>query len=81
MKDAKHRRINRFRSKVSFIGFICWLFMAIGVAFFQYDPGVFVQSITFLLAAAYFYFLYEKFNKAAREIDDFRTPKRKRDTL
>lgn len=62
MRGIKNPRIQKAMSYVWFIGFIAWLFMAIGVAFFKYDPGLFIRAVTFLLGAAFFYQQYDLMN-------------------
>ncbi|MGX1195788.1 hypothetical protein [Metabacillus sp. SLBN-84] len=57
---SKNPKIRKLLSCILFIAAFCWLFMAIGIALFEYDPGVLTRTISFLLAAAYFYQLYEK---------------------
>lgn len=62
MKDTKNPRIRKAMGYVWFLAFIGWLFMGIGVAFFEYDPGVLTRTVSFLLGAAYFYKLYDETN-------------------
>jgi hypothetical protein len=60
MRGMNKPLIQKIMSYLWFMGAFIWFFAAIGVAFFEYDPGVFARTIAFLLSAAYFYSLYEK---------------------
>ncbi|MGX1266668.1 hypothetical protein RKD55_004612 [Rossellomorea marisflavi] len=65
MMGVSKPSIRKIMGYIWFIATFIWLFAAIGVAFFDYDPGVGGRTVAFLLSAAYFYSLYEKAAKSS----------------
>lgn len=70
MRGVNKPLIQKIMSYLWFMAAFVWFFTAIGVAFFEYDPGVFARTISFLLSAAYFYSLYEKSSGNSKRAND-----------